>query len=96
MRMRKFEFIAEGRVATAIMSPSTWPDSELGKTVRIIQGRWAQNDAQIVSIKRDYHPLTGQSISFELHVLFSKRIPQAADMTTHMTEEEYKRDCFAW
>ena len=93
--MRKFEFIAEGKVATI---ESEWPESEIGKRVLIISGKYEKTEALVVGAKMilSTYDCCTMIKEVELRVLFSEKIPGAHDMIYFMTEQEYKVNVFRW
>jgi len=91
--MKKFEYIAGDKVSAVIKEvvSDLWPQSEVGKRILLTEGRWAQNEARVSSVKLDYDIMQEKTVTtFELQVLFSEKVPGAADLITHVTEEDYK------
>jgi len=57
--MKKFEFIAEGKVTVI---ESNWPSEQVGKKVLIIKGKYENTPALVVGIRGEYDTETKQKI----------------------------------
>lgn len=82
--MNKFKFIAEEQLQAPLITELPWPESEIGRRIKIMKGEHANVPARVVRIDNK-----DREFKFELEVLYSE-IMYHENETCYMNDEEYQ------